>query len=77
MAETEHEVYRRDVSDDIAVACHVGYGRAVSLEIQTGSLAVDLSLEPEHAREVAVALMEAATKAETAPSPNSSSGRRT
>lgn len=61
---TEDEVFCREVSEDITVTAHVGYGRSVSLEISTGTLLVDLGLEPEHARHVAVALMDAATAAE-------------
>jgi hypothetical protein len=62
---TEHEVFRREVSEDITVTAHVGYGRSVSFEISTETLSVDLGLEPGRARQVAVALMDAATAAET------------
>lgn len=64
MGPTETKVFSRDVSDDVSISAHVGYGRSVSVEVTVGSLSVDLSLEPQEARDLALALMDAATAAE-------------
>jgi hypothetical protein len=61
---TEKPVMEKHVTDDLSVRALVGYGRSVSLDVDTGAVYVSLHLEPHQARELAVALMDAAAAAE-------------
>lgn len=64
MTPTEKEVLERTVTDEISVRGLVGYGRSVSLDVSATNIYVSLHLEPQEARDLAVALMDAATAAE-------------
>lgn len=61
-------VFARKLADDIEVEGDVGhYGRIVFLRLDSGSLSIELELDPEQAREVGLALMDAASAVEKAP----------
>ena len=62
---TEKDVMKRAVTDELSVRALVGYGRSVSLDVEPSSnVYFSLHLEPQEARDLAVALMDAATAAE-------------
>ena len=63
-AETERPVFKADVTEQIAVTAHIGYGRSVSLEISPAGVFIDVRFEPHEARTLANILLTAADAAE-------------
>ncbi len=65
MDATEKEVMKREVTDELSVRALIGYGRSVSLDVEPSSnVYVSLHLEPHQARNLGVALIDAANAAE-------------
>lgn len=54
------QVYENKISDDVEVTADVGYGRGVTLKVCPGSLSWEWYMEPDQAREIGLALMDAA-----------------
>lgn len=54
------QVYDNKISDDVEVTADVGYGRGVTLKVCPGSLSWEWYMEPDQAREIGLALMDAA-----------------
>lgn len=64
--ETERQVYKCEVTEDLKIEAHVGYGRSVSVVMMPDKMHIDRHLEPHEARALALALMDAAYAAENA-----------
>jgi len=57
-------VFGRSISDDICVDGVGGHARTVILRVSPGSMTVEIQLEADQAREIGLALMDAATAVE-------------
>ena len=64
IAATEKQVFKSEVTEQITVTAHIGYGRAVSLEISPEGVHIDVHLEPHEARTLANILLTAADAAD-------------
>ena len=60
------QVFARAIADDLRVEGTVGYGPAVTLRVSPGDMKFEFSMDPDVARELGVALMDAAAAADQA-----------
>ncbi len=64
MSATAEPIFYSEVTKQIYVTAHVGYGRHVSLEISPDGVRIDVHLDPDEARVLANTLLSAADAAD-------------